>query len=238
MEILIQIILVLALIKYVLKAVMTGQLWSIFLYAAFAAVIAFIGYPLVIEQPSNIIHVLLSQHAWVSDMAVITTIEATLGIFASIYLLDDYIRPKTRNRWWSYLMRVVPGLLCFLGIFFFELLFFQYQAGHSFLITAIQYSILLFFTLSILGLLIHFFLDEAALRLELKVILNLEILVIGLIIYCKVAQYNNSQAIVHINWLAMCGFLLLVGLGFLIGFILEKTSLISKLRNFFNRIKN
>lgn len=229
MEILIQIILVLALMKYALKAAMTRHLWSILCYAGVAAIVAIISYPMVIKQPVNIITLLLKHKDWVTDGAVLTTLEAIAGIFASIFLLNDYLQPQKHHRIWSILLRIIPGYLAFFAILFFELLFFRLQISDSFLTTALLYAALLFVGITTLGCVIRYIIRNYSMRLELKVLLNLEILVIGLMVHCSIADYRNSQAIINIDWLAMTGFLCVALLGIGLGYLLRNFSLKSKL---------
>ena len=77
MEHYIQVIFVLALAKYCLKAAMTGRLWVMAAYAAVAAVVALVLYPAVITRPVTIVAGLLADRRLVTDGAVLTTLEAT-----------------------------------------------------------------------------------------------------------------------------------------------------------------
>ena len=62
MELYIQIIFVLALAKFCLKAAMTGRFWTMACYAFFAALVSLALYPTVIEQPATVITNLLGRY--------------------------------------------------------------------------------------------------------------------------------------------------------------------------------
>ena len=58
-------------------------------YAFFAALVSLALYPTVIEQPATVITNLLADRELVTDGAVLTTTEAILGIFVSVFLLSN-----------------------------------------------------------------------------------------------------------------------------------------------------
>ena len=97
METLVKLICIVALAKYLLTAVQSGSLWRLAGYAAIAAVVALALYPVVIEQPVTIIAEWLTSHTAVSNLALLTTTEAIAGIFVSVYLLDNYFKPKSQR---------------------------------------------------------------------------------------------------------------------------------------------
>ena len=111
MELYIQIIFVLALAKFCLKAAMTGRFWTMACYAFFAALVSLALYPTVIEQPATVITNLLADRELVTDGAVLTTTEAILGIFVSVFLLSNYFKPKGQRRKSVFVLKVVPGIL-------------------------------------------------------------------------------------------------------------------------------
>ena len=127
MELYIQIIFVLALAKFCLKAAMTGRFWTMACYAFFAALVSLALYPTVIEQPATVITNLLADRELVTDGAVLTTTEAILGIFVSVFLLSNYFKPKGQRRKSVFVLKVVPGILWIFAVAYFELLFFVGQ---------------------------------------------------------------------------------------------------------------
>ena len=216
METLVKLICIVALAKYLLTAVQSGSLWRLAGYAAIAAVVALALYPVVIEQPVTIIAEWLTSHTAVSNLALLTTTEAIAGIFVSVYLLDNYFKPKSQRTKKAILLKILPGILAFAAIGYFELLFFKVRAGGDFFITAVLYAVLLFVT----GIGLRKVLTAESLRLEVKVILNMTILIVGLLVSSSVADYNISHAQTIIEWEALIvltvGTLILIILGALL----------------------
>lgn len=222
MELFMELIFIIALTKYCLKAALSARLLRLVGYAALASVFAMAIYPVVIEQPLTIVKQMLSDRQAVSNLALLTTAEAIAGIFISIYLLDNYFKPKAKRTKLAFVIKIVPGVLAFCGIAYFELLFFKFRAGGDFLTTAIIYAALLFAAIAIVSLLVRYSLPSESLKLEMKVILNMAILVFGLLVSSSVANYNVSHAQSNIEWMAL--FTLIVGAAALValGVWLEK----------------
>lgn len=201
METLVQLIFIIALAKYSLKAALSGNSLRVVGYAAAAAAsVALAIYPFVIEQPLTIIGLMLGSKEAVEAMALLTTAEAIAGIFISVYLIDNYFKPKAKRTKRAFTLKILPGLLVFFAIGYFELLFFKVRAGSHFSTTAILFAALLFVLILTLGFIIQYALKGESIKLEVKVILNLTILVIGLLISSSVADYNISHAQTTIEW--------------------------------------
>lgn len=217
METLVQLIFVIALAKYCLKAALSGNPWLIVGYAVAAAVVAFALYPFVIEQSLTVVTDMLGDKQMVADVALLTTAEAITGIFMSVYLLDNYFKPKAKRTKLAFVLKIVPGLLALCAIGYFELLFFKFRAGSDFLITASLYAALLLVGVLAVAFLIRYAMQGESLKLEVTVILNMAILVVGLLISSSVADYNISHAQATIEWAALITLTLssfcLVGLG-------------------------
>lgn len=217
METLVQLIFIIALAKYVLTAAQSGSLWLLVGYAAAGAVVALALYPVVIEQPTTIVTDMLADRTTVANVALITTAEAIAGIFISIYLLDNYFKPKAKRTKTAFAMKIMPGILVFCAIAYFELLFFKFRAGGDFLVTATLYAALLFATVLIIGLVVKQTMGSESLKIEIKVIMNMAILVIGLLVSSSIADYNVSHAQTTIEWQALVvliiGSAVLVALG-------------------------
>ena len=220
METLVKLICIVALAKYLLTAVQSGSLWRLAGYAAIAAVVALALYPVVIEQPVTIIAEWLTSHTAVSNLALLTTTEAIAGIFVSVYLLDNYFKPKSQRTKKAILLKILPGILAFAAIGYFELLFFKVRAGGDFFIMAVLYAVLLFVGVFVTGIGLRKVLTAESLRLEVKVILNMTILIVGLLVSSSVADYNISHAQTIIEWEALIvltvGTLILIILGALL----------------------
>lgn len=203
MDTLVQLIFIIAIAKFSLKAALSGNLWFIVGYAAAAAAVALALYPLVIEQPLTIIQQMLGDKSMVEYMALLTTTEAIAGIFISVYLIDNYFKPRAKRTKRAFALKIVPGVLVFFAIGYFELLFFKYRAGSDFGITAMLYAAILFVSILAVSFMIKYALRSESLKLEVKVILNITILVVGLLISSNIADYNTSHAQMDIEWAAL-----------------------------------
>ncbi len=222
MELYVQVILILAIVKYSLNSALTNNLAVMTGYAFFAAACSMLLYPLVITQPVTIIEQLLSNKTMVTNGAVITTIEAITGIFASIMLADNLYKSRKKRKGINVLLKVTPGILFFIAIAYFELIFFKLRVGGDFLITALIYSSVLFLSLLVVSVIIRYLVSAEHLKLELKMLLNLGILMIGLLVNSTVADYNLSYASIEIEWDALAAFILITVISFAIGLLLNK----------------
>lgn len=230
MEIFVQIVFILALLKFCLKAASTSRFWILALYSLGAAVFALIIYPFVITQPVNIISELLASHQVVTDGAVLTTMEAILGIFISILLLDNYFMPRDKRKKSLKVLKLIPGILVFFAIAYFELLFFKMNVGVDFMVSAIIYALILFISITLIALFMKTQMKQESVKLELKIILNIGILIIGLLINSSVADYNLSNAQTVIEWKPLLTFLLIAAILFSIGIISPKINFKSLLK--------
>ncbi len=166
MELYIQIIFVLALAKFCLKAAMTGRFWTMACYAFFAALVSLALYPTVIEQPATVITNLLADRELVTDGAVLTTTEAILGIFVSVFLLSNYFKPKGQRRKSVFVLKVVPGILWIFAVAYFELLFFRQRVGADFGATAAIYAGIVFAVVLLAAGFIHLFVRHESMKLR------------------------------------------------------------------------
>lgn len=203
MEVFVQLICIVVLVRYSLKAASSGSLTGLSLYAAFAAALAMMIYPWVIRQPLTIVSNLLADREMVQNIALLTTAEAIAGIFIPVYLLDHYFKPKEKRSFTSRMLKTIPGVLVFFAIAYFELLFFKYRAGGDFLVTAFLYGAILFLFTGISGCIFRYVLQSESLKLEIKVFMSLTILVGGLLISSAVADYNVSHAQTEIEWIPL-----------------------------------
>ena len=216
MELYIQIIFVLALAKFCLKAAMTGRFWTMACYAFFAALVSLALYPTVIEQPATVITNLLADRELVTDGAVLTTTEAILGIFVSVFLLSNYFKPKGQRRKSVFVLKVVPGILWIFAVAYFELLFFRQRVG------AIYAGIVFAVVLLAAGF-IHLFVRHESMKLELKIMLNMGILLIGLLVNASAADSTVVYATVsNVEWGALAALTAGTACFFLLGLLLSK----------------
>lgn len=233
METYVQLILILALVKYCLKAALTARFWTIALYGAIAAAIGLVICPIVIEQPVTIVTMLLSDREWVANGAVITTLEAVAGIFISIFLLDNYFMRKENRKRLMFVLKVIPGLLSMIGIAYFELMFFRWRVGADFTQTALLYGVIVFSLVVVVATALRYLLKGESLKLELKVVLNIGILIIGLLVNSSIADYNLSYAEVEVEveWGALTALAGLVVVLFFAGIYLPKINTKSLYKN-------
>ncbi len=216
----VQLIFAIALLKYCLKAALSNNVFIIVGYSAALALIAFAVYPIVINQPMTIVSDMLESKIFVENLALITIAESILEIMISIFLLENYFLPKNKRKKTARILKIIPGVLVFFAVAYFELLFFKARAGHDFLITAILFSSILLIGISAISLIIKYIIFNESLKLEIKVILNLAILLLGLLVSASVADYNISYAQTVIEWghliFIVVGFVLLATIGFLL----------------------
>ncbi len=203
METIIQLIFVIALLKFCLKAALSQRLVIIVGYGFAISALAFALYPIVINQPLTIISQLLGTREVVENIALLTTAESIIGILISIYLLDNYFRPSEKRTKTAKLIKLAPGVVVVCAVCYFELLFFKWRVGGDFLVTALLYSLILLVGVVCMALLLRTLVAGESLKLEVKLIFNLAILVLGLLVSSSVADYNISHAQSTIEWGAL-----------------------------------
>lgn len=225
MDIYIQLIFIIVLVKYCLKAALSNNYYIILAYAALTGFIAFASYPIVIQQPLTILSDMLTNRETVENIALLTSAESILGIFISIYLLDNYFKPKSKRTKFAFIIKIIPGLLWLCAIAYFELHFFNLRVGQEFMHTAILYALLLFATVFSLSFILKNIVNGESFKLEVKLILNLAILTLGLLLSSSIAHYNISNATLSIEWGAMIALIVLVAIFIIIGIYLPKLDL-------------
>lgn len=217
MENYLQFIFLLAITKYSLKASMNTRWWVTLLYPLAAAVLAYLIYPWMIQQRGDSFTAILADKGLVADCAVLITIEAILGILSSVYILDNYFQPKEKRKRSIFVLKVVPGLLVFIGIAYFELAFFKQFVGVPFGKVALLYSGVIFASVTALSFLLKWLMHGESLKLEAKITLNLLILVIALFVHASLTQYSvsNSQTDVGLvpTLVAVAFSILMCGIG-------------------------
>lgn len=228
METLVQLIFIIALTEYGLKA--SRSLQTLLLYATFIGIWGVIWYPWVINLPVTIAGQLLGNKEIVNTGAVLTTIEAVAGITISIKMLDDHFSSKQKQNRWVRTLKTVPGLLVLAAIPYFELLFFKMRLVDDFLTGSVVYALSVTLGMFALGLFFRTGVREPAQQLELKFLLNLAVLLGGLLINSSVAEYNISRASTEVEWSALLTMLLLTGCCILIGLMTRKLKIAQLLK--------
>ena len=230
MEVFVQIVFILALLKYSLKAALSGRFWTITLYSLVGALFALAIYPFVITQPVNIISEILANKKVVTDGAVLIAIEAVSGIFISILLLDNYFVPRTQRKRSLKYLKILPGILVFPAIAYFELLFFKMSIGVDFMLSATIYASIIFVMIMLVSLFIKSQMSHESVKLELVIMLNLAVLVIGLLINSTVADHNLSNTQTVIEWQPLLAIVGIVVTLFGIGVFVPKLKIKSLLK--------
>ncbi|MFI3278493.1 MAG: hypothetical protein SNH13_03085 [Rikenellaceae bacterium] len=225
MELLIQIIFILTVLKFSLKAAIHDKYWIIALYALGAAVLAMALYPFVVEMPANAASQLLKDRNLVTDMAVIITAETLLEITIAIIMLKGEKSGKIVS-----VLKYIPGVIIFAAVAYFELMFFRWRVGADFMQSAILYSVLTFAAILILCAMLRFIAPNSEMRLELKMLFNFSIFAIAMLVNSMVAEYNLSNNQSVIEWKAMAAILIIGAIVIIIGFFTNE-----KIKQIFKR---
>lgn len=194
MDGLLQLIFILAFMKVCLSPAFLKRFRGTFIYALCAGVFAYAVYPLVIRQRADSFTAILADKGLVADFAVLVTVEAVLGIMICIYLLDNYFKPKEKRKKSVFMLKLLPGPLFFVGIFYFELMFFKEFPGVSFGTTALLYSLLIFGLITLVSLVLRYVMSGESLKLEAKILFNIAILLVGLLLNSSISAYNVAHS--------------------------------------------
>lgn len=230
MEIYVQVIFILAFMKYSLKAALSGSLAGISLYALFPALLSLLVYPVVIRQPGTLLQDFLSNVSFLSDGALVTTVEAVAGIFVSVFLLDNYFMPESKRRRSIFLLKIIPGAMFFFALGYFELLFFREMAGTDFLVTALIFALIAAVAVFAFSLLIFFAVPAESVKLEMKILLNIGILIGGLLVNSSVADYNVSNSVSETDWNALLAVSALFLISAVTGYALYRFGVVSTIK--------
>lgn len=231
MEIYVQLILILALLNYCLNAALAGRPAVIGGCALFASIFAFVLYPVMITQPTSIISDFLSSRKLVTNWAVIATVEAVAGLFASVTLIQHHFKPKKDKKRSLVVLKAMPGVLFYIAIAYFELVFFKHNPGVAFNVLALFYAgIVLISTLSISAF-VAWLLPAETSKFELKALISIAMLAICLFINSSVAEYNTARPVFNLDWSATLSFLALMGCMFIAGYVLSGIKITSFLKH-------
>ena len=218
MELLFQVILLLALVKYSSKAAFFRHWGGMVAYACCAGLVGMIVYPTIITMESNVFEKLLSNRENVSSVAVLVTIEAISGMLISIGMLDNLFSSKKKPL--LNLLKYTPGILIFGAVFYFELAMFRHFAGIRFLDLALISSLVLSSGVFLAAFGIRKILPDDASRYELIFLTNVLLLCLSVLLNAGLADYNSSsyQAEPEFVKLALLAVIAIAGFG--LGYIL------------------
>lgn len=194
MDGLLQLIFILAFLKVCLSPAFLKKFYGTFIYALCAGLFAYAVYPLVIRQRADSFTAILADKGLVADFAVLVTVEAVLGIMICIYLLDNYFKPKEKRKKSVFVLKLIPGPLFFIGIFYFEIMFFQEFPGVAFGTTALLYSLLIFSVTTVMSLILRYVMSGESLKLEAKILFNMAVLMVGLLLNSSISAYNVAHS--------------------------------------------
>lgn len=248
MEQFLQFIFVLAIAKYCIDAALTRRVAVMAGYALVLAAVAFALWPTVIGWRGDMIADLLSDGPLVADAALIITVEAVAGIFISVLLLDNvfdetsaieftriaearkrlpkanYFMPKEKRRRSLFVLKVLPGVICFFAAVYFELLFFRSFVGVDFLTLALSYAGIVAAGVFLLSAALGWLMPGESTKLEAKIVLDMAILFMGLFVNASIASYNVSSSRTEVSLAPLVVFVSAAAVMAALGFLCYKVS--------------
>lgn len=228
MESILQIICILAIIKFSCKATFYRKYWGVLIFSALAGIFAYIIHPFVIKNDIRFFSGILSDKSTVADLAIIITAEAVSGIMISIGVLQNLVKAKTGN--WIKFLKLSPGVIIAGAIFYIELKSFYYFSGFGFWAAALIISAGLFISVAIISLVLKYLLPSDNMRYEFKFIVNVILLIVAVIMNAGLADYNQSSYNVELSLPKLLVlFILIAGIGS-IGFLIQKVKYKGRLK--------
>ncbi|QGY47598.1 hypothetical protein GM418_29195 [Maribellus comscasis] len=230
MESLLQIIFMLAILKFSAKATFYSKYWGVVLFALAAGIFAYAIYPLVIKNELKVFTGIFSERAKVTDLAIVITAEAIAGIMISMAVLHDYYVSTEKRKWFSF-FRPLPGIVIAGAIFYIELKAFYFFPGVHFGMAAFIIAGGLTLVVGILSVIIRLFLLVEDMRQELVFYINILLLLGAVILNAGLADYNQSSYNSDVGLPGLLAFLLLIYFLGAAGYFIQKTKNKGKLKN-------
>lgn len=235
MENLLQIVFILALVKYSCKAAFIRNYLGIMLFPLIAGVFAFAVYPVVVRNSVQIFTSFFSEKEKITNLAIIITVEAVSGIMLSTAVTQNLI-PGKKHKNGLAILRLLPGVIIVGAIFYTELKAFYYFPGVSFWLTALIISAGVFLLVGIVSLSIRFFLPDERMLCELKFFTNIFLFITAVVLNAGLADYNRGSYHSELALPGLVVFLLLVtGLGFT-GYFIQRIKNKGKLKKLYKWI--
>ena len=229
MELLFQVILLLALVKYSSKTAFFRHWTAIAAYASCAGLLAVIVYPVIITLESDTFEKLLTDRQAVSTVAVLVTIEAISGMMISIGMLDNLFSSKKQPL--LNFLKYTPGILIFGAVLYFELALFRHFAGIRFLDLALICSLVISSGIFLAAFVIKKALPDDASRYELIFLTNILLLCLSILLNAGLADYNTSSYQAEPEYAELALFSIIAGALFMLGYILFRyRTLLRRLR--------
>ena len=154
------------------------RLWQIALWAGVLAAFLWFSYDFASEQSQTTLSQWLASPKILSDMAVLVTIESVIGLLFSFVALRDYYQNRCSKR--QCVLLAFPGLLLFPCLIYVLAQAFFFFSGADFAKTTL-WGTLALVALVLLGTKgIAALLPEKDLRLEVHLLINVLIILLGL----------------------------------------------------------
>ncbi len=220
MESLLQIVVVLAFVRFACRASFFRKGWSIIIFAAIVALLSFLCYPIVIEQSGNFYTTLLKDATLVGNVAVLITLEAVGGMLLSIGLLNTLFVRKDKSK--LHYLKYLPEILILGGVLYAEQQVFYVFPGLDFRLTASLTAGLFSAAVGLLAYIMRWVLPEKGERYELNFLLNVFLLIIAILLNAGLSSYNTGSYESEVEWLSTFVFVGMIVLFLLIGLVLYR----------------
>lgn len=229
MESLLQIVVLLAFVRFACRATFFRSVWGIVAFALLVALLSFLSYPIVIEQSGDFYATLLRDATLVGNVAVLITLEAVVGMLFSIGLLRTLFKEDRKTRLSN--LKYLPEILIAGAVLYAQQQVFYQFPGYDFRITAICTAFAFAILLGCVALLMRWALPEQSNRYELNFLINLFLLVVGILLNAGLSNYNTGNYTSNIGWKSAIVFLLIIAMFFLLGLVLYRVKLNLKKKN-------
>ncbi len=218
MEQYLQLIFLLAFVKFGLKSSLVRKACMIPVYGIVAGAFAWAVYPLVIGLRGDSFTAILADRGMVSDCALLITVESVLGIMTSVLLLDNYFAPREKRKRSLFVLKVIPGVLFFVGVVYFELLFFKLLVGMPFGRATALYGGTIFAAVTAAGFCLRWLLPGESMKLDAKILLDLAILGVAVFVNAAISDYSVSHSVGGVEWLPTAVAAAVIAVGAAAGF--------------------
>ncbi len=218
MEQYLQLIFLLAFVKFGLKSSLVRKACMIPVYGIVAGAFVWAVYPLVIGLRGDSFTAILADRGMVSDCALLITVESVLGIMTSVLLLDNYFAPREKRKRSLFVLKVIPGVLFFVGVVYFELLFFKLLVGMPFGRAAALYGGTIFAAVTAGGFGLRWLLPGESMKLDAKILLDLAILGVAIFVNAAISDYSVSHSVGVVEWLPTAVAAAVIAVGAAAGF--------------------
>lgn len=216
----------LAFARFSCRAIFFRSMWSIFIFALLTGLLSFLFYPIVIEQSGNFYTTLLSDSKLVSNIAVLISFEAIIGILLSVGLLSTLFKKGKKTKF--YYLKYLPELLIAGAVLYAEQQMFYALPGYDFRFTASLTAVVFASVIGCISYIMHRALPEISSRYELNFLINMLLLIVAVMLNAGLTHYSTGNYHIEIAWKNTAVFLGLIVLLVITGFILHQIKLRNK----------